>query len=114
MRELITMALALGLLVTLLRLKIRIGRAMCASSLALAIMLKVTPAQMAGQLTAEFTDPAMSFTQTTTYLFISLTALLLLVNVIGAVMQETPDRSVDSVRSDPQHERSAIRLLRRG
>jgi hypothetical protein len=89
MRELITMGLALGLLVTLLRLKIRIGRAMCASSLALAIMLKVTPGQMAGQLTAEFTDPAIAFTQTTTYLFISLTALLLLVNVIGAVMQET-------------------------
>lgn len=77
---------ALAVLVVLLRLKIRIGKAMLASALVLAVLLGVTPGQMGGRLAAEWRE--MPVSETTPYLFVSLTALLLLVNVVGEAMSQ--------------------------
>jgi integral membrane protein (TIGR00529 family) len=75
---------ALAVLVVLLRFGIRIGRAMMVSALVLAVLLGVTPGAMWGRLVAEWRQ--MPLTETTPYLFVSLTALLLLVNVVGEAM----------------------------
>ena len=80
------MLMALILLIVLLRYRIRIGRAMFISAFSLALLLRVTPSLMWTELTSEW--QTNSITQTTPYLFISLAALLLMVNVIGATMQE--------------------------
>jgi integral membrane protein (TIGR00529 family) len=77
---------ALAALVVLLRFGIRIGRAMVVSALLLAILLGVTPGQMGGRLAAEWHELPLS--ETTPYLFVSLTALLLLVNVLGEAMSQ--------------------------
>lgn len=71
-------------LVLLLRLRVRIGQAMTASALLLAVLLRVTPGQMAAWLAAEWHNRPL--TETTPYLFVSLTMLLLLVNVMGEAM----------------------------
>jgi integral membrane protein (TIGR00529 family) len=76
----------LAALVALLRLKIRIGVAMLVSACLLAALLHVWPVDVARALAAEWQGRPL--TQTTGYLFVSLTALLLLVNVIGAAMEE--------------------------
>ncbi|MBE0535583.1 MAG: DUF401 family protein [Phycisphaerae bacterium] len=89
MRALIAMALALGLLVALLYRRVRVGRAMFWSAIALAVLLKVTPRDMIQSLVSEFRDASVGLTQTTPYLFISLTVLLLGVNVLGAIIQHT-------------------------
>ncbi len=89
MYALIAMGLSLGVLVVLLARGVRIGRAMLCAAVAFAVLLRVSPADMLGQLVFEFRNEKTAFTQTTPYLFISLTALLLGVNVIGALMQET-------------------------
>ena len=86
MYPLIAMLISLVLLIVLLRYKIRIGRAMFVSALALALLLRLTPSLIWTELTSEWQTNAI--TQTTPYLFISLSALLLMVNVIGATMQE--------------------------
>jgi len=77
---------ALLILVGLLRLKVKIGLAMVVSAGVLAVLLGVTPSEMAGQLAAEW--EAGMLTRTTPYLFVSLTALLLLVNVVGEAMSQ--------------------------
>lgn len=84
MYALVMIFIALTVLVVLLRLRVRIGRAMVASALVLAILLGVTPGAMGGRLAAEWRDKPLS--ETTPYLFVSLTALLLLVNVVGEAM----------------------------
>ena len=56
------------------------------AAVALALLLRVTPGQMWTELIREW--QAEPLTKTSGYLFISLTALLLLVNVIGATMRE--------------------------
>lgn len=89
MYALIAMGLSLGVLVVLLARGVRIGRAMLCAAVAFAVLLGVSPADMLRQLVFEFRNEQTGFTQTTPYLFISLTALLLGVNVIGALMQET-------------------------
>jgi len=82
----ISIIISLAVLVTLLRLKIRIGAAMVLSACLLAVLLRVWPLDVGRTLAAEWqTQP---LTRTTGYLFVSLTALLLLVNVIGAAMEE--------------------------
>jgi hypothetical protein len=76
--------MALAVLVVLLRFGIRIGLAMMVSAFLLAVLLRVTPGAMGSQLAAEWRDKPL--TETTPYLFVSLTALLLLVNVVGEAM----------------------------
>jgi len=87
MYALIAMALALFLLVVLLRLKVKIGRSMLLSSIGLALLLQVTPGQFQQTIVGEWRNKPLS--QTTGYLFVTLTALVTLVNVLGGAMKET-------------------------
>ena len=73
-------------MVTLLRLKVKIGVAMLISACLVGVLLQVWPADLGRALTEEWHSQPL--TRTTGYLFVSLTALLLLVNVIGAAMEE--------------------------
>jgi integral membrane protein (TIGR00529 family) len=82
----ISIIISLAVLVTLLRLKVKIGLAMVLSACLLALLLGVWPSEAGRALTEEWQNKPL--TQTTGYLFVSLTALLLLVNVIGAAMEE--------------------------
>jgi len=82
----ISIIISLAGLVTLLRLKVKIGMAMVISACLLAALLRVWPTDVVGTLTVEWQNQPL--TRTTGYLFVSLTALLLLVNVIGAAMEE--------------------------
>ncbi len=86
MYEFISIIISLVVLVTLLRLKVKIGLSMVLSACLLALLLGVLPSEAVKELAAEWRSKPL--TQTTGYLFISLTALLLLVNVIGAAMEE--------------------------
>jgi integral membrane protein (TIGR00529 family) len=87
MYALIAMALALALLVVLLRLKVRLGRSMLLSSFALAVLLRVTPSQFWQTVAQEWHHKPLS--QTTGYLLVTLTALVMLVNALGTAMKET-------------------------
>ena len=87
MYALIAMALALVLLVVLLHLKVRLGRAMVISAAALAILLGVSPGEFGRTVVDEWRDKPLS--QTTGCLFVMLTALVILVNVLGVAMKET-------------------------
>jgi uncharacterized protein len=87
MYALISMFISLGLLVLFLHLKIRIGRAMMLAAFVLAALLRVTPGSFWETIIAEWKNNPIN--QTTGYEFISLTALVMLVNVVGIVMQET-------------------------
>ena len=78
--------IALAALVTLLRLKVKIGIAMLVSACLVGVLLGVWPADVGGALAEEWQSQPL--TRTTGYLFVSLTALLLLVNVIGSAMEE--------------------------
>ncbi len=82
----ISIIIALIVLVTLLRLKVKIGAAMVISSCLLAVLLGVWPWEAGRALVTEWHSKPL--TQTTGYLFVSLTALVLLVNVIGAAMED--------------------------
>ena len=64
-----------------------IGRAMLLSALALAWLLGVTPAAGWHQLVTEWQHKPLG--ETTPFLFVTLTGLVLLVNVLGSSMQET-------------------------
>jgi len=75
---------SLLVLVVLLRLRIRIGLAMTISAVALAVLLGVTPGRMWARLVQEWHEQPLA--ETTPYIFVSLTALLLLVNVVGEAM----------------------------
>lgn len=87
MYALIAMALALVLLVVLLHLKVKLGRAMLLASVAIAMLLRVTPGEFWRAAADEWRNKPLS--QTTGYLFITLTALVILVNVLGEAMKET-------------------------
>ena len=87
MYALLSMFVALILLVALLHYKIRIGRAMLISAFALALLLRVTPGQFLNAIVNEWNNNPLS--QTTGYLFVTLTALVMLVNVLGIAMKET-------------------------
>jgi integral membrane protein (TIGR00529 family) len=86
MYALAVISVALAVLVGLLRRGMRIGRAMMVSAFLLAVLLGVTPGRMGSELAAEWRDKPL--TETTPYLFVSLTALLLLVNVVGEAMSQ--------------------------
>jgi integral membrane protein (TIGR00529 family) len=87
MYALIAMGLALTLLVVLLRLKVRLGRAMLLSAAGLAVLLRVTPGELWHTIVNEWQNKPLS--QTTGYLVITLTTLVILVNVLGVAMKET-------------------------
>jgi len=87
MYALIAMALALVFLVVLLRLKVKLGRAMLLSSVVIAMLLRVTPGEFWRTAADEWRSKPLS--QTTGYLCITLTALVILVNVLGEAMKET-------------------------
>ena len=87
MYPLIAIALALTLLVVLLHLNVRLGYSMVLSAITLAILLKVTPQAFFGVVVDEWHNKPLS--QTTGYLFVALTALVLLVNVLGVAMKQT-------------------------
>ena len=84
MYALIAISVSLLALVILLRLRVRIGLAMTISAVLLAALLRVTPGEMGTWLAVEWRDRPL--TETTPYLLVSLTALLLLVNVVGEAM----------------------------
>ena len=83
---LVSISLSLAVLVVLLRRRIAIGRAMILSSLTLAWLMGATPLKIWETLALEWT--AKKSGETTLYLFVSLTSLVILVNVLGAAMQE--------------------------
>jgi integral membrane protein (TIGR00529 family) len=87
MYALLAMALALTLLVVLLRFRVRLGRSMLLSSIALAILLRVTPAEFWNTVVGEWNNKPLN--QTTGYLFLTLTVLVISVNVLGLAMKET-------------------------
>ena len=87
MYALICMGISLAVLVALLRFRVRIGRAMLAAAITLAILLGVTPVKLWDTLVMEWQSKPL--TQGTPYLFVSLSLLLILVNVFGEIMQET-------------------------
>ncbi|UCG55760.1 MAG: DUF401 family protein [Phycisphaerales bacterium] len=87
MYALIAMALALSLLVVLLRLGVKLGRSMLLAAVALASLLRVTPSEFWQTVVHEWHDKPLS--RTTGYLFVTLTALVILVNVLGSAMKET-------------------------
>lgn len=76
MYALAAMGISLALLVGLLRVRVRIGRAMLAATGALALLLGVGPWQFGHSLAVEWQQRPL--TQQTGYLFISLSALLTL------------------------------------
>jgi len=86
MYALIAMVSSLVLLVVLLRLKIRLGLSMLLAALFLALLLGVGPAQVYRTLEAEWRDKSLS--RTTGFVFITLSALVTLVNVLGVAMKE--------------------------
>ena len=86
MYALVVIFVSLLILIVLLRRRVRIGLAMVVTAGVLAVLLGVTPGAMGRQLAAEWANG--SLTRTTPYLFVSLTALLLLVNVVGEAMTQ--------------------------
>ena len=87
MYALISMGLALVFLVVLLRLNVKLGRSMFLASIAVAVLLGVRPGALWETVVREWNDEPLG--RTTGYLFVTLTALVTLVNVLGAVMRET-------------------------
>ena len=83
---LLSIIVSLATLVALLRLKVRIGVAMLVSACVLAVLLRVWPAELARALVDEWRSQPLA--RTTGYLFVSLSLLMLLVNVIGSAMEE--------------------------
>ncbi len=103
--------ISLLVLVALLRLRIRIGRSLVAAAVVLAVALGVTPGEMWAQLVAEWQDGAL--TRTTPYLFVSLTSLLLLVNVVGEAMTQIglSARLVPAMQGLFRSRRAALALI---
>ena len=87
MYALIAMAIALVLLVVLLRLKVKLGCSMLLAAAGLAILLGVSPGEFWQTLANEWHTKHLS--RTTGYLCVTLTALITLVNVLGVAMRET-------------------------
>lgn len=81
------MALALTLLVVLLHRRVKLGRSMLLSSIALAILLRITPGELWNTVINEWHNKPLN--QTTGYLFLTLTVLVISVNVLGLAMKET-------------------------
>jgi integral membrane protein (TIGR00529 family) len=108
---LISIITALAALVTLLRLKVKIGVAMLVSACLVGVLLGVWPAELGRALAEEWHSQPLA--RTTGYLFVSLTALLLLVNVIGAAMEEIglSQRLVPAIQGLFKSRRLALALI---
>jgi integral membrane protein (TIGR00529 family) len=108
---LISIIIALAALVTLLRFKVKIGVSMLISACLVGVLLGVWPAQLGKALAEEWHSQPL--TRTTGYLFVSLTALLLLVNVIGAAMVEIglSQRLVPAIQGLFKSRRFALALI---
>ncbi len=102
---------SLLVLVVLLRLRVRIGRSLVAAAVVLAIALGVTPGAMWTQLVDEWQGGEL--TRTTPYLFVSLTSLLLLVNVVGEAMMQIglSSRLVPAMQGLFRSRRAALALI---
>jgi len=111
MYALIAMALALALLVILLRLKVKLGRSMILSSIALAALLGVTPGEFWQTVADEWHNKPLS--QTTGYLCVTLTALVMFVSVLGAAMKETgvSQRLVPAIQGLFRSRRAALATI---
>jgi integral membrane protein (TIGR00529 family) len=86
MYELFSMGLALAVFVALLRGKFKLGQAMILAAVMLEILLAVWPGQLVRAFINEWQDKPLD--QTTGYLFVTLTLLVNLVNVMGLAMKE--------------------------
>ncbi len=86
MDALVAIFVSLLALVALLRVRVKIGLAMVVAAAVLAALLGVTPGAMGRKLATEWRAEPLA--ETTPYLFVSLTALLLLVNVVGHAMTQ--------------------------
>ena len=98
-------------MVTLLRLKVKIGVAMLVSACLAGVLLGVWPADVGRVLAEEWHSQPL--TRTTGYLFVSLSALLLLVNVIGKAMEEIglSQRLVPAIQGLFKSRRFALALI---
>lgn len=107
----IAIIISLAGLVTLLRLKVKIGVAMVTSACLLALLLGVWPPELSRALAKEWQSQPL--TRTTGYLFVSLTALVLLVNVIGAAMEDIgiSTRLVPAIQGLFKSRRFALALI---
>jgi hypothetical protein len=103
--------ISLAALVTLLRLRVRIGLAMLISACLLALLLGVWPGNVKTKLVEEWQTKPLS--QTTGYLFVTLTALVLLVNVVGAAMEDIglSQRLVPAMQGLLKSRRFALALI---
>jgi len=101
------MALALTLLVVLLRLKIKLGRSMLLSSIALAILLRVTPGDFWHTVVNEWHNKPLN--QTTGYLFLTLTLLVISVNVLGLKSKEITLRVIVRFLNEFQKKQKNVR-----
>lgn len=84
---LLCVAVALTTFTILQQRRLKIGRAMLLSSACLAWLLGVTPRLWWGTLLEEWQRKPLA--ETTPFLFVTLSGLVLLVNVLGAAMQTT-------------------------
>ena len=109
----ISIVVALVALVILLRFKVNLGLAMVVSGVFLAVLLGIMPRELWQTLIDEWNDPEKGLTDTTGYIFISLTALLLLVNVLGKAMKETgiSDRLLPALQGLFKSRRFALALI---
>jgi integral membrane protein (TIGR00529 family) len=98
-------------MVTLLRFKFKIGVSMLVSACLVGVLLGVWPAELGRSLAEEWRSQPL--TRTTGYLFVSLTALLLLVNVIGAAMEQIglSQRLVPAIQGLFKSRRFALALI---
>jgi integral membrane protein (TIGR00529 family) len=111
MYALITIILSLALLVVLLHLKMRLGSSMVLSAAALAVLLRVTPHRFLQAVVEEWNSKPLS--QTTGYLFVTLTALVLLVNVLGIAMKQAgvSDRLAPALQGVFKSRRIALAMI---
>jgi len=84
---LLSILAALAIFALLHRYRMKIGRAMVLSAALLALLLQVSPGLAWRTLAEEWRN--LPTQETTPFLFATLTGLVLLVNVLGAAMQET-------------------------
>jgi integral membrane protein (TIGR00529 family) len=111
MYPLIAIILALTLLGILLHLKLRLGYSMILSALSLAVLLRVTPHAFFRVVIDEWHSKPLG--QTTGYLFVTLTALVLLVNVLGIAMKHTgiSDRLAPALQGVFKSRRFAMAMI---
>jgi hypothetical protein len=81
------MGLSLVVLIVLLGFKVRLGRAMMLTTIVLAILLRLTPNDLWRMAVEEWHSKPI--TQTTGYLFLTLTGLIMFVGVFGQALNQT-------------------------